>query len=463
MFRPFLLLLACAACRCGVEDSGRDSRTDWYLPDNDCVSDVSISFHDEMVTLATVSWTQEPGWDAVWIDYGLDGEESLAAWPDGAEPGPRDQVLLGLPAASEFWWQFACSALDTTLQFELFRSETDALPDPALQPNLETWDPSTSSDAPWLIGSIEAYDDAYYDGPYWQFVLDRRGRVVWYRALPDGLSSTFPRPSRDGTHVVTERVDRFGLAGDQPAVIHRMTLDLTQQNELEIPGLRFGWDEDDSGAIVYYDRDVEREGWLSRFTPSGGRERIFDCVSWIADRCTESWCCEANAIVWDAPRGTALYSTWATHSVLEVDLASGEVLHQWGQLEGSWDFDPESANFELQHYPNFTAEGTLLVSTHVPDQLSQQRVREFELDEQAQVLRQIWSHGEGQDLYAQYQGEAVRLPNGNTLINYGTEGVIHEVTSDGQLSWSLAWDEPWMLGHTTLVEDLWALNEGPVP
>lgn len=458
-----LLLVVCAACRCGGGDSTADSRADSEAPVPACASQVSTELHADIATLLTVRWQQEPGWDRVWVAYGPEGDDSLASPVRQASEGPMEQILLGLPADSAAWFQVVCATDDNTVASELYLSETGPLPDPRLQPVLELWEPDEVASAGWILGAIEAYDEAYYDGPYWQFVLDREGRVVWYRSIEDGRSSTFPRVSRDGTHVVGERVDRFGLAGGLPAIVERFTLDLREQHDSEVPGLSFAWDEREDGSLVYHDRETEDEGWLSVYTPGGERERIFDCASWIADRCSDTWCCEANAVVWDASRDTALYSMWATHTVLEVDLDGGEVTHQWGQLEGSWDFDPESATFELQHFPTITAEGTLLVSTHVPDQLSQQRVREFEIDEESRTLRQVWSHGEGQDLYAQYQGEAHRLDNGNTLINYGTEGVIHEVTPKGDIVWSLAWSEPWMLGHTTLVDDLYALNEGPVP
>ena len=148
-------------------------------------------------------------------------------------------------------------------------------------------------------------------------------------------------------------------------------------------------------------------------------------------------------------------------TVLEVDLQDGAIVRQWGALEGSWSFDPPEAGFDWQHYPNFTDSGSLLVSTHVPGEEGQQRAREYNLHGKSETLVEIWSYGEGMSDYAEYAGEAIRLDNGNTLINYGSGGVLREVTAGAEVSWELIWPESLLLGHNTLLDDLYALNEGP--
>ena len=39
-----------------------------------------------------------------------------------------------------------------------------------------------------------------------------------------------------------------------------------------------------------------------------------------------------------------------------------------------------------------------------------------------------------------YKGMAIRLPNGNTLANYGTGGVIREITPDKQTVFHVKFD-----------------------
>ena len=46
-----------------------------------------------------------------------------------------------------------------------------------------------------------------------------------------------------------------------------------------------------------------------------------------------------------------------------------------------------------------------------------------------------WSWGLGQDIYAQSISGAERLPNGNTLVTFGTQGTLIEVDLEGEIVW----------------------------
>ena len=66
-----------------------------------------------------------------------------------------------------------------------------------------------------------------------------------------------------------------------------------------------------------------------------------------------------------------------------------------------------------------------------------------------------------------YKGMAIRLPNGNTLGNYGTGGAIREITPDKRTAFHVKFDAPTgndffnkMVGHNVLIDDLYALNGG---
>ena len=133
-----------------------------------------------------------------------------------------------------------------------------------------------------------------------------------------------------------------------------------------------------------------------------------------------------------------------------------------------------SWEFEFQHFPNITAEGTLLVSSHMPGYADtsdavagQHAFMEFEVDRENQTLIERWIYNDGPE-WAMYKGMAIRLPNGNTLGNYGTGGVIREITPDRQTVFHVKFDVEGgddffnkMVGHNELIDDLYALNGGP--
>jgi hypothetical protein len=151
---------------------------------------------------------------------------------------------------------------------------------------------------------------------------------------------------------------------------------------------------------------------------------------------------------------------YSHETILEVDLASGQLLRSFGHHSGAWAFDPPGAAFWWQHGAHYTASGNLLTSSHRADGDPELVVREYELDHDAEVLREVWSNGIGDGIEAEYMGEVHRLPGGNTLHNYGSNHRLRENLPDGTVVWDVVWEgkpSGWELGRTTPLADLYAL------
>jgi hypothetical protein len=91
---------------------------------------------------------------------------------------------------------------------------------------------------------------------------------------------------------------------------------------------------------------------------------------------------------------------------------------------------------------------------------------EFEIDRQNRRLVEKWSYNAGRE-WAMYKGMAIRVSNGNTLANYGSGGVIREITPAGRTAFEIKFDAPTgddfynkMVGHNELIDDLYAINGG---
>jgi hypothetical protein len=129
--------------------------------------------------------------------------------------------------------------------------------------------------------------------------------------------------------------------------------------------------------------------------------------------------------------------------------------------------------FGFQHFPNITKDGTLIVSSHMPGfedtdnpVAGQHAFMEFTIDRTNRRLVEKWVYHEGQE-WALYKGMAIRLANGNTLANYGTGGVIREITPDKQTVFYVKFDAPMgndfynkMVGNNVFIDDPYALNGG---
>jgi hypothetical protein len=60
---------------------------------------------------------------------------------------------------------------------------------------------------------------------------------------------------------------------------------------------------------------------------------------------------------------------------------------------------------------------------------------EFEVDDANQTMTEVWQFGRDEGLNVQALGQAIRLKNGNTFVNYGSTGILREVSPAGQVVW----------------------------
>jgi hypothetical protein len=159
--------------------------------------------------------------------------------------------------------------------------------------------------------------------------------------------------------------------------------------------------------------------------------------------------------------------------VVQVDRKTGTLVGQYGNSSGSYAFSPSSWKFQFQHSATITEQGTLLVSSHLPDYPDgtapgpkHHAFEEFEIDRAKRTLTQKWIYSEGNE-WAAFKGFSLRLANGNTLVNYGSGGVIREVTADKKTAFEVIFPvtpgdgyDNKMVGDTLPVADLYALNGG---
>lgn len=427
------------------------------------VADVSVTVNPAVATVLEVGWTLDRDVEDVWLTWRVgDGDWSTSPARAGTS-GAHTEAVLGVPADTDVEVRIVTEAGGTATESESYTGHTDPLPSEVPVPELVSWDPLLTSPAPWLLISADRGPGSY-DGPVYTEIVDREGRVVWYHLTTDDRLTLYAQPSADGTHLLLDENAFYTFGAATPGV-ERLTLDLGYDEFTELDDFGFAIDEMEDGSLLYEGRDGADKA-LVELAPDGTKTVVWDCTQWHADNgyATDDWSTMPNTLVWDATQGTVLWSMFTTDTVVEVAVPSGEVVRQFGQLAGGWAFDPPESVVDYQHYPNYTPEGDIIVSTHVKGEPHQQRTRVFELDDSAQTLREIWTFGEGVDHYADYAGEAHEVDGGNRLIGYGTDGATLEVTDTGEIAWELAWEQggiTLLTGHQTLLTDLYALNAGP--
>jgi hypothetical protein len=298
------------------------------------------------------------------------------------------------------------------------------------------------------------------------------GRVVWYYA--DGTStdvSSFPQIARDGEYLFVEK-RAFSTTGT-PSVL-KMTLDReTYNTSVMVPDLSDGVDMTSDGSLLYDTEERTRpNSELRQMTRAGTVSTIWRCGPNMGFAN-----CYSNVVSWDPATDTVLLSFPESNNVAQIDRKNGTLIATYGTGTNSYSFSPSPWSFVWQHFSYITPQGTLLVSSHLPQYTkdsaagpNQHAFEEFMIDRTAKRLTRIWIYGDATadgPEWAASRGEAVRLSNGNTLVNYGTGGVIREVTPSKQTVFMVKFDitssnDYWnrLVGHQFMLDDLYAINGG---
>ena len=277
-------------------------------------------------------------------------------------------------------------------------------------------------------------------------------------------TSSYQRIARDGEYIWIEKRP-FGGRGTRSVL--KMTLDWKYTQEVPVAGLSDCIDVTDDGTLLF---DTTPDYLLKEMMPNGMVRTIWNCRQHFG----QNFQCYSNTINWNPIDDTILLSFPEMNTVIEIARKTGMVVGQYGDAMGSYSFMPNTWDFEFQHFANITKDGTLLVSSHMPGNEETERpvagqhaFMEFTIDRQNRRLVEKWVYREGQE-WAMYKGMAIRLANGNTLANYGTGGVIREITPDKQTVFYVKFDATAgndffnkMVGHNVLIDDLYALNGGP--
>ncbi len=445
------------------------------VPSNDYVGDLTIAVHDRVRTVLEVTWNQLQLADEVWLEFRHGGGAAQRSRPLAGSPGPHRDVVLGVPGDTDVSVRVVSRVGATAYEANAQVGRTGTVPSGMPRPVILSHLPELASSARWLFGAVEdsfgGTPDAYYASTFWLYVIDRQGNIVWYYADPASNATTsFQRRARDGEYIVLEK-RCFGCRGYEESVV-KMTLDWQYFEEIPVADLADCIDVTSDGSVLY---DAHHELW--ELLASGEHRYIWSCRKHFG----AGFDCYSNTVNWDPQRNTVLLSYPYENVVVEIDRATGDLVGQYGRRAGSFAFapprraPPDQWGFAFQHFPNLTATGSLLVSTHMPGCGPRQKPMdhlhafvEFGIDREREMLVERWRYTEGPE-WPRAKGMAVRLPGGNTLVNYGTGGVIREVTPDGRTAWHVKFDVDEgddyynkMVGNNELIDDLYALNGGPV-
>jgi hypothetical protein len=434
------------------------------------VSDVNIAVHPDVNTILVVTWQQLTPADTTWLEFTFEDGNVMTSRPKPALAGAHRDVVLGVPGDTVVTVRIVNDAGGVTVKTADYQGTTGPVPSGMPRPQVLAYDPALASPEGWMFGAVEDSQRTgtrtrpnYYQSTFWTYIIDRKGRIVWYYSdQASAAISSFQRVARDGEYIWLEKTQHH-VEGDETVI--KMTLDREYYEEVSLE-FTDCIDVTDDGSLLF---DQENPGILKELTRDGQTREIFDCSTHFA----EGFDCYTNTVNYNPADDTVLLSYPRETTVIQVSRQTGEVVGQYGTAPGGYAFEPSTWSFEFQHFANISKDGTLMVSTHLPGNddttvpvANQHAFAEFTIDRNARRLVEKWVYSEGPE-WAMYKGMAIRLPNGNTLANYGTGGFIREITPDKRTAFHVKFDVDGgddffnkMVGHNVLVADLYALNGG---
>ncbi len=161
--------------------------------------------------------------------------------------------------------------------------------------------------------------------------------------------------------------------------------------------------------------------------------------------------CHANSICEDLD-GNIIVSFRFLDEITKINKSTGEIIWRMGgskcknnQFEFENDNNGGFFGFSHQHTSTILPNGNLLLfdngNLRIPNF---SRAVEYKVDEKNKKVTKVWEYRNTPDIYSNFMGSVKRLPNGNTLINWG-EKKISEIKPDKSIALELLVNDPKIL------------------
>lgn len=406
-------------------------------------------------SLVRVGWTQS-GPASVRVEYSFDDGvwESTPTAEYGA--GTWERVLAGIPFGTSATWRVV---LDEDAVVDGGTLTTGPLPPGLPVARITTSDPDRwDADGKYLLASINQEQGGWVRGTFWTFLMDRKGRMVWAHPAPQKHWTLFAQLSPAGDAIVWDEQTYWSeFHGGQGSTVHRWKLD-RELEEIATPGLHHAFVELPDGTIAWGAKDFS-EGEVLMEKPPGEAEGH---AIWS---CGRDWLfipeCESNGLYYHEPTDSYLYSFYTNNSVVEVDRALGSSRWWAGDAWWGYRFDPSGTQFTWQHGVSYTDTGTLLLSSSFEAGGAgiETWLLEYGVDHKNNTLHLMWADSAG--IRAETNGQAWRLPGGNTLHLLGSASIVREVEPGGDDVWVADFEGTRLLGQGEMVRDLYGLLDAP--
>jgi hypothetical protein len=141
--------------------------------------------------------------------------------------------------------------------------------------------------------------------------------------------------------------------------------------------------------------------------------------------------------------GNLILSSRSLNEVTKISRATGDVIWRLGGKRNEFRFKDGATEFSRQHFARMVGEGRLLLYDNGNFRSPPvSRAVEYEIDEVQRTVKEVWEYRHTPDVFGAFSGSAQRLPNGNTLVGWGsTVPTLTEVDPRGEVVFELTFEQ----------------------
>lgn len=277
------------------------------------------------------------------------------------------------------------------------------------------------------------------------YILDREGRIVWYRTSPNSIKSF--RMSSNNTLLTLEDENSTSF-GDGNVILETT---LAGDTLLYLKKGQKGFDK-----TIHHDLAINHKGNLVLITnelkgglPGDGLIELdktgqkiwewstFDVQEEIDPNIVvQPW---INSIFIDKDNNYIL-SLRALHQIWKVNSTTGKLMWKLGK-GGNVKIDPQS-EFLYQHFAYRNKDGDMMLFDNGSAERPFTRVLSFDLNEQTLEAKSRISIKLPENYYSPIMGSASLLPDHHLLATSATNGAIVKMDQSGRVIWKLKANGP---------------------
>lgn len=402
-----------------------------------CTFDVTPTISPNIPTVGIVEWSSSlPNVTQAYVEFGLDTNYGMQAPVDLNEANYRT-LLLGMKASREYHLRVVAVSGSDQCVSDDFTIQTGPLATGL--PRIDVSTPTGPTAGGFMITGT------YQSGP--AYILDADGDYVWWYNTGE---VTRARMSYDGKHMWIAK----GNVPSGQAKMVRVAMDGSNPEDLssEFVGLNHDFTvlADETVVYIAYDNGCDK---IVERSPDGTSRTIINSGMAFGG----STMCHCNSIQYSPKDDTIVFSELDHDAYVKVT-RDGDIV--W-VLGGAFsDFTGDGASWDNQHGLHILDVDRLLIFNNGPmGQGAGSRAIEISLDLQSMTATRVWEYFAQPAISNIIMGDVQRLHNGNTLVTYSTQGVVHEVNADKQVVQTLEWQLGGAIGYVNKRQSLY----GPPP